>query len=361
MPGRAEADAAAHAGPTGHVLPAAPTPRVGAPGHRRRPRPARSRGAGPGWGPLHLLSAVPWPDTSPGGSSGTGRAPRAPEGVGQASLLPDSPHRPTAALCGMSGDASSRQRQERALPRGARPAHAGPGVLGAHRACRCPAPAPLPPPPTQPGAPAPTRDSGRNVGGARASLPHGTLALAGRTRPPAPSRPAPPNCCRRGGDPAAGCRPESRRGGASMGPHARTRTLLLTGTAPTSPTRALHAQRPSLLPLPPAVCARGLGPPPPPPAPGRGQQRGHLSTEDMSPAVPSASTHGIQPIGAVQRTELGSRLTAAEQRVPRELGAAGVQTSVSARPRSQRQCPRCPHFPEMPREQSLLANPRRLT
>lgn len=46
-----------------------------------------------------------------------------------------------------------------------------------------------------------------------------------------------------------------------MGPHARTRTLLLTGTAPTSPTRALHAQRPSLLPLPPAVCARGLGPP----------------------------------------------------------------------------------------------------
>lgn len=146
MPGRAEADAAAHAGPTGHVLPAAPTPRVGAPGHRRRPRPARSRGASPGWGPLHLLSAVPWPDTSPGGSSGTGRAPRAPEGVGQASLLPDSPHRPTAALCGMSGDASSRQRQERALPRGARPAHAGPGVLGAHRACRCPAPAPLPPP-----------------------------------------------------------------------------------------------------------------------------------------------------------------------------------------------------------------------
>lgn len=147
MPGRAEADAAAHAGPTGHVLPAAPTPRVGAPGHRRRPRPARSRGASPGWGPLHLLSAVPWPDTSPGGSSGTGRAPRAPEGVGQASLLPDSPHRPTAALCGMSGDASSRQRQERALPRGARPAHAGPGVLGAHRACRCPAPAPLPTPP----------------------------------------------------------------------------------------------------------------------------------------------------------------------------------------------------------------------
>lgn len=217
------------------------------------------------------------------------------------------------------------------------------------------------PPPTQPGAPAPTRDSGRNVGGARASLPHGTLALAGRTRPPAPSRPAPPNCCWRGGDPAAGCRPESRRGGASMGPHARTRTLLLTGTAPTSPTRALHAQRPSLLPLPPAVCARGLGPPPPPPAPGRGQQRGHLSTEDMSPAVPSASTRSIQPIGAVQRTELGSRLTAAEQRVPRELGAAGVQTSVSARPRSQRQCPRCPHFPEMPREQSLLANPRRLT
>lgn len=310
---------------------------------------------------MHLLSAVPWPDTSPGGSSGTGRAPRAPEGVGQASLLPDSPHRPTAALCGMSGDASSRQRQERALPRGARPAHAGPGVLGAHRACRCPAPAPLPPPPTQPGAPAPTRDSGRNVGGARASLPHGTLALAGRTWPPAPSRPAPPNCCWRGGDPAAGCRPESRRGGASMGPHARTRTLLLTGTAPTSPTRALHAQRPSLLPLPPAVCARGLGPPPPPPAPGRGQQRGHLSTEDMSPAVPSASTRGIQPIGAVQRTELGSRLTAAEQRVPRELGAAGVQTSVSARPRSQHQCPRCPHFLEMPREQSLLANPQRLT
>lgn len=32
MPGRAEADAAAHAGPTGHALPAAPTPRVGAPG-----------------------------------------------------------------------------------------------------------------------------------------------------------------------------------------------------------------------------------------------------------------------------------------------------------------------------------------
>lgn len=309
---------------------------------------------------MHLLSAVPWPDTSPGGSSGTGRAPRAPEGVGQASLLPDSPHRPTAALCGMSGDASSRQRQERALPRGARPAHAGPGVLGAHRACRCPAPAPLPPPHT---ARSPSAHPGqRQECGGRTGFPPTRDPGPGWTdTPPAPSRPAPPNCCWRGGDPAAGCRPESRRGGASMGPHARTRTLLLTGTAPTSPTRALHAQRPSLLPLPPAVCARGLGLPPPPPAPGRGQQRGHLSTEDMSPAVPSASTRGIQPIGAVQRTELGSRLTAAEQRVPRELGAAGVQTSVSARPRSQRQCPRCPHFLEMPREQSLLANPRRLT
>lgn len=337
MPGRAEADAAAHAGPTGHVLPAAPTPRVGAPGHRRRPRPARSRGASPGWGPLHLLSAVPWPDTSPGGSSGTGRAPRAPEGVGQASLLPDSPHRPTAALCGMSGDASSRQRQERALPRGARPAHAGPGVLGAHRACRCPAPAPLPPP-TQPGAPAPTWDSGRNVGGARASLPHGTLALAGRTRPPAPSRPAPPNCCWRGRDPAAGCRPESRRGGASMGPHARTRTLLLTGTAPTSPTRALHAQRPSLLPLPPAVCARGLGPPPrPPPRAGVSSEgtsalktcrrlcpvRPHAAFSRSGPSKGQSSAHALRQLSSVSLGSWG-------QLACKHLSQLGLVPSVNA-------------------------------
>lgn len=103
MPGRAEADAAAHAGPTGHVLPAAPTPRVGAPGHRRRPRPARSRGASPGWGPLHLLSAVPWPDTSPGGSSGTGRAPRAPEGPAAPPPRSQEPQRPPGTAAGMWG------------------------------------------------------------------------------------------------------------------------------------------------------------------------------------------------------------------------------------------------------------------
>lgn len=284
---------------------------------------------------MHLLSAVPWPDTSPGGSSGTGRAPRAPEGVGQASLLPDSPHRPTAALCGMSGDASSRQRQERALPRGARPAHAGPGVLGAHRACRCPAPAPLPPPPR---SQEPQRPPGTAAGmwGAH-GLPSHTgpwpwLDGHGPQLPPALHLPT-----------AAGCRPESRRGGASMGPHARTRTLLLTGTAPTSPTRALHAQRPSLLPLPPAVCARGLGPP----RAGVSSEgtsalktcrrlcpvRPHTAFSQLGPSKGQSSAHALRQLSSVSLGSWG-------QLACKHLSQLGLVPSVNAHDaRTSRKCP----------------------
>lgn len=243
MPGRAEADAAAHAGPTGHVLPAAPTPEWG------RPATAGARAlpaaAVPAQGGARCTSSRLCPGRTPPPGAPRGRDGH--HGLRRASARPACcPTAPTGRLLPFAGcqvmppPARDRKGHCHAAPVLPTPALGCSGHTaraGVRLRPRCP-------PPTQPGAPAPTRDSGRNVGGARASLPHGTLALAGRTRPPAPSRPAPPNCCR------LQTRVQERRS-----EHGPTRTHTHTALDRHGPHQP-HAgpARPATLPSAPAPC-----------------------------------------------------------------------------------------------------------